>query len=272
MTNNGGTWMKRFPTLLRIVVSIAAILVLGCETASQEPAPPATCAPTVTPEQTPTSMPEATATPPLTATVTHTPTITPTPTLTPTITPTPTATPTVTPTPTITPTPTPVPITSARQLVDRYEGSIGRITAKKGFLSVEEVNATGFVIQVDRNRGVVVTSHHVVEDANDMEIVLGGRRYNLDLLGSHEYEDVAALSICCGSFVALPVSSVPVTPGTKIVAVGYPSGARAMEIIHSQGQVLRLTQRYGSGSPVIEHTAELHPGSSGSPLLRRTDM
>ena len=31
--------------------------------------------------------------------------------------------------------------------------------------------------------------------------------------------------------------------------------------------MLRLTQQYGSSSPVIEHTAELHPGSSGSPLF-----
>ena len=175
--------------------------------------------------------------------------------------PTPTLGPTPTPTPVPTPTPTPEPITSVRQLVDRYAGSIGLITAKTG---LGYGSATGFVVGVDGDKGFVATNHHVVQDAKDMEIELGGLRYDLTLLGSHEYEDVAVMSICCGSFTALPASSVPVTPGTEVVAVGFPG---TTEIIHSQGNVLGLTQRYGSSSPVIEHTAELHPGSSGGPLF-----
>ena len=169
--------------------------------------------------------------------------------------------PTATPTPTG-PTPTPEPISSIKQLVNQYEGSIGFITVRR---ELQSAGGTGFIIGTEGNKAFVVTNHHVVIDATDMEIELGGRVYDLTLLGSHEHEDVAALSICCGSFTALPVSNVPVTPGTEVVAVGFP--AKVAEIIHSQGNVLQLSQRYGSSSPVIEHTAELHPGSSGSPLF-----
>ena len=104
-----------------------------------------------------------------------------------------------------------------------------------------------------------------------MKIDLGGQTYDLTLLGSHEHEDVAVLSICCASsFISIPSSTLPVTPGTEVVAVGFPVSAK--EIIHSQGNVLKLSQRYGSSSPVIEHTAELHPGSSGSPLFNMDGM
>ena len=98
-----------------------------------------------------------------------------------------------------------------------------------------------------------------------MKIELGGQTYALNLLGSHEYEDVAVLSICCGLFTPIPHSTMPVTPGTQVVAVGFPGSTQ--QAIHSQGQVVRLTQQYGSSSPVLEHSAELHPGGSGSPLF-----
>ncbi len=181
-------------------------------------------------------------------------------------TPMPSPTPVATPTPTG-PTPTPEPISSVKQLVEQYRGSIGFITARLGS---QYAGGTGFIVGAEGNRAFVVTSHHVIEDAEEMTIELGGRQYDLTLLGSHEHEDIAVLSICCGSFTSLSPSSMPVTPGTEVVAVGFP--ARTEEIIHSNGKVLRLTQRYGSSSPVIEHTAELHPGSSGSPLFTTDGM
>ena len=163
------------------------------------------------------------------------------------------------------PTPTPRPITSVAQLVERYEPSIGVITARAWLF--QDATATGFIIGVEGERAYVVTNHHVVEGASEMKIELGGQSYDLTLLGSHEHEDVAVLSICCGSFAPIPSSTIPVTPGTEVVAVGFPSGTQSVQIIHSQGKVLRLTQQYGSSSPVLEHSAELHPGSSGSPLF-----
>lgn len=169
--------------------------------------------------------------------------------------------PTATPTPTG-PTPTPEPITSVSQLVEQYRDSIGFVTVRMGSKSA---GGTGFIVGTEGNTAFVVTNHHVVEDAQEMNIELGGQAYDLTILGSHEHEDIAVLSICCGTFTSLPSSSKPVTPGTEVVAVGFP--ARTEEIIHSQGKILRLTQRYGSSSPVIEHTSELHPGSSGSPLF-----
>lgn len=183
----------------------------------------------------------------------------------PTPTPGPSPTPESTPVPTRTPapTPTPEPITSVEQLIDRYENSIGVITADNWLLGGGV--ATGFIVGVEGDTAFVITNHHVVDGATDMKIELSGISYDLTLLGSHEYEDVAALSICCGTFRSIPHSTMPVTPGTEVVAVGFP--ARTEQAIHSQGRILRLTQHYGSSSPVLEHTAELHPGSSGSPLF-----
>ena len=177
--------------------------------------------------------------------------------------PTPAPTPKGTATPTG-PTPTPEPITSVRQLAERYRYSIGVVAIKT--TASEFHVGTGFIVGTEGNKAFVVTNQHVVADAADMRFRVEGQMYDdVTLLGSHEHEDVAVLSICCGSFTALPTSSMPVTPGTEVVVVGFPLDAE--EVIHTQGKVLRLTQRYGSSSPLIEHTAELHPGSSGSPLL-----
>ena len=200
--------------------------------------------------------------------VAPTPAPTPRPTATVTVAPTPTPTerptPVSTPRPTVTPGPTPThePISSVRQLVERYKGSIGFITVKLGS---QYAGGTGFIVGTEGTKAFVVTNHHVINDADEIKFDLGDQQYDLTLLGSHEHEDVAVLTICCGSFTSLPSSSMPVTPGTEVVAVGFP--ARTEGIIHSQGKVLRLTQRYGSSSPAIEHTSELHPGSSGSPLF-----
>ena len=173
-----------------------------------------------------------------------------------------TQTPSVTHTPTAIPQPTATlgPITSIEELVERYENSIGLITASTGV-------ASGFIVAVEGETAFVVTNHHVVDGATDMKIELGGQTYDLNLLGSHEYEDVAVLSICCGTFTPIPHSTMPVTPGTQVVAVGFPG--RTRQAIHSQGQVVRLTQQYGSSSPVLEHSAELHPGQLGQPALHK---
>lgn len=181
-------------------------------------------------------------------------------------TPTPTPVPTATPTPTG-PTPTPEPISSIKQLVNQYQDSIGSIRVES---AGQSGRGTGFIVGTEGNRAFVVTNHHVVNEATEVRIELGGRTFDPTLLGYHEHEDVAALSICCGSFTALPSSSTPITPGTEVVALGFPE--RAEEVIHTQGRVLKLTQRFGSSSPVIEHTAELHPGSSGSPLFNMDGM
>ena len=164
------------------------------------------------------------------------------------------------------PTPTPEPITSVTQLVERYKHSIGTLAVKT--TASEYQGGTGFIVGTEGNKAFVVTNHHVIDDAEEMRFVVGDERYDdITLLGSHEHEDVAVLSICCGSFTSLPSSSAPVTPGTEVVVVGIP--LQSEEVIHTQGRVLRITQRYGSSSPVIEHTAELHPGSSGSPLFTK---
>lgn len=172
-----------------------------------------------------------------------------------------------TPTPTPRPRPKPIvtPADSAPTPAPRRNlASIGQISVRTS--TGEGHGGTGFVIGTDGPRAFVVTNHHVVEDAEVMVLSLGGQRYeDVTLLGSHEHEDVAVLSVCCALFTPLSSSTMPVTPGTEVVAVGMP--LQSGEIIRSQGKVLRLTQRYGSSSPVIEHTAELHPGSSGGPLL-----
>ena len=172
-------------------------------------------------------------------------------------------TPTPQPRPTITPavsTPTPTPAPEPKPNPE----SVGQVVVRTS--TDEGRRGTGFVIGLEGDRAYVVTNHHVVEDAETMVFALGDYGYDdVTLLGSHEHEDVAVLSVCCAMFTALSSSTMPVTPGTEVEVAAMPGESE--EVIRTRGKVLRLTQQYGSSSPVIEHTAELHPGSSGSPLL-----
>ena len=215
------------------------------------PVPPTPLPTTLT--ETPTPMPTPTPTPEPTATATPIPTATPTPL--------PTATPTATHTPEPTATPTPVIPATPAELVERVKDSVVRVTA-------DYSGGTGFIFAVEDTTAFVVTNHHVVADADAIDVeVKNARTYQAILLGSNSDKDVAVMAICCDAdFLVLPWDSkVSPAVGDEVVAIGYPRGA-ANSVIATIGEVTTpdvVSEQHG----FIPHTASLNPGNSGGPLF-----
>ena len=135
--------------------------------------------------------------------------------------------------------------------------------------SIEVGAGSGFIIDPE---GFVVTNAHVVNGGNLFEVYLYGESEprNAVLLGVSECDDLAVLDIRGSGFPYLLWQETPVASSQIVYAAGYPNG----EYTETRGRV----QEAGRGGDsdwaavdqVVRHTAELHPGNSGGPLLNRS--
>ena len=123
---------------------------------------------------------------------------------------------------------------------------------------------SGFV--VDSGRGLVLTNHHVVQNARAIEVTVGDRRYEARLVGSHPASDIALLQIPASGLSQLPLGdSSRLEVGDYVVAIGNP-----FEIGQTvtAGIVSALGQGRGRGGPsYVQTDAPINPGNSGGPLI-----
>ena len=244
---------------------VAAIAATATAEAAAQATVDASVAATVA-AQAPTPTPTHTPTPTLVPTPTFTPIPTPTPTSipptpTPTLTSTPTATPTlIPPTPTLTPTPTPTP--DLASVVERVRSSVVRVETPLG-------TGSGVIVEVDSGgRAVVVTNHHVVDDAGSIDVLVNdSNRYTATLLGFDSNKDLAALSICCSSgFQAATLSHRTELPdGSTVFTMGYPLGVGRATV--TRGVVSGSWFQAEAGRWMVQTDAAINPGNSGGPLF-----
>lgn len=148
------------------------------------------------------------------------------------------------------------------ELVKRIKPSavaIETFDAKDNTLS----RGSGFFVAADR----VITNRHVIEKASRVEIhLLSGKKFTVKgVLAIDGEGDLALLSVEVpkGSAIPLPiVKSVP-QEGESVVVVGNPYG---LEGSVSNGIVSAVREISGYGK-IIQITAPISPGSSGSPVV-----
>lgn len=202
-----------------------------------------------------------------TASAPPTPTLTPSPTVTPppTATPAPTATPvpTSTPMPTATPSPTPAPPTIP-EIVRAVRPATVYILARgpgKSFAG------SGFIVSAD---GRIVTNHHVIVNAQSIQVYIGKTAYPATILATAPTDDLALLKIAA---TGLPVvtlgDSTALQVGQEVLALGYPYADEigAGEPTVTRGIVSRLGLNVSGITDAIQIDAALNPGNSGGPLV-----
>jgi len=86
--------------------------------------------------------------------------------------------------------------------------------------------SAGSGVIVDAKEGIVITNHHVVKDADEIQVsLLDGRVFNAELKGSDPDLDVAVLAIDAKDLVALKIAdSDQLDVGDLVVAIGNPFG------------------------------------------------
>jgi tetratricopeptide (TPR) repeat protein len=122
---------------------------------------------------------------------------------------------------------------------------------------------SGFFVSGDR----IITNRHVIEGSSRVEVhVLDGKKYPVKgVLAVDGEGDIALLQVDVPAAVAMPLPIVRAVPqeGESIVVVGNPFG---LEGSVSNGIVSAVRDISGYGR-IIQITAPISPGSSGSPVV-----
>jgi hypothetical protein len=131
---------------------------------------------------------------------------------------------------------------------------------------------TGVLISPD---GVLLTALHTIKNAAEVQVRLetGEVFDNVQLLGSDERRDVAALKIQAGALPVLtPGDSARLKQGDPVYAISNSDGLTwsATEGIFSAMRPADEIPGAGSGFRMLQFTAPVAPGSSGGALMDRS--
>ena len=125
---------------------------------------------------------------------------------------------------------------------------------------------SGFIVDPS---GLVVTNHHVIENADEIEVVLdSGTRIPATLRGTDEKTDLALLEIKTTSPLPFVVfgDSDQARVGDWVIAIGNPfglGGTTTSGIISARGRDIRS----GLVDDFIQIDAPINQGNSGGPLF-----
>ncbi len=127
---------------------------------------------------------------------------------------------------------------------------------------------SGFIIESD---GYIVTNHHVIDNAKEIEVVLNDRRhFDAELIGTDASSDIALLKI--------EAKNLPTTEWAKpkqlrvgewVLAIGSPFGldySVSSGIVSAKGRSL-TSPGNDNYVPFIQTDVAINPGNSGGPLF-----
>ena len=127
----------------------------------------------------------------------------------------------------------------------------------------------GSGVIVDADAGLVITNHHVIENAEQIRVTLSdGRELDAELVGSDPASDVAVIRIPAAELAAIPwADSDALRVGDFVVAIGNPFGLG--QTVTSG--IISALQRSGLGiedyEDFIQTDASINPGNSGGALV-----
>lgn len=150
-------------------------------------------------------------------------------------------------------------ITSRSQVVDFWRGVVP-----------QEGSGSGFVLD---QQGNIVTNDHVIEGAQEIEVLLAdGTAYPAQLVGADPYNDLAVVRIDAPTALLVPVeigSAATLRVGQQVIAIGNPFGldwTLTTGVVSALGRTIDTEEGLALGE-VIQTDAAINPGNSGGPLL-----
>jgi len=121
-------------------------------------------------------------------------------------------------------------------------------------------------------QGYIVTNHHVVDQAEEIEVTLSdNRKFKARLVGSDETTDLALLEIDAENLTALPlVNSDQVNVGQWVMAVGNPFNLTATVtagIVSATARNININRNKFAIESFIQTDAAINRGNSGGALV-----
>jgi serine protease DegQ len=116
--------------------------------------------------------------------------------------------------------------------------------------------------------GLILTNHHVVESADEIEVALAdGRTLPAKMVGSDPETDIAVIKVDAQDLPAITLSQDPLSVGDVVLAIGNPFGVGQTV---TQGIVSALGRNHlgiNTYENFIQTDATINPGNSGGALV-----
>lgn len=162
----------------------------------------------------------------------------------------------------------------AQDLADLTARAEPSVVALKVFDSFGNPKGEGTGFFLSEGNGLLVTNHHVIEGGRRIVAELAdGRSLEISqVLTEDKAEDLALIQVGEGPFpTGLPLAGSPARKGEDIFVLGNPLGFAStvspgiISGIHDQPD--KMPDDWPHKRPVIQITAPISPGSSGSPVM-----
>ena len=128
---------------------------------------------------------------------------------------------------------------------------------------------SGVIVSSD---GYILTNHHVVEDADKVEVMLSDERtFDAEIVGSDAKTDIAVLKVEAQGLPTLELgNSDTVEVGDIVLAIGNPFGLGqtvTMGIVGATSRSFGIMARSGGYEDFIQTDAAINRGNSGGALV-----
>jgi serine protease Do/serine protease DegQ len=133
----------------------------------------------------------------------------------------------------------------------------------------QEIASAGSGVIVDAQRGYILTNHHVVADADAIQIsLIDGTLLDAEIVGSDPATDIAVIKVDADGLTEMPIGdSTGARVGDFVIAIGNPFGLGhtvTSGIISALGRTGISRDGY---EDFIQTDASINPGNSGGALV-----
>ncbi len=134
---------------------------------------------------------------------------------------------------------------------------------------VQETSSLGSGVIVDAKNGLILTNHHVIKDAYQINVTLtDGRELSAEIIGRDEDTDVAVIQVPAKNLVQVPIAdSNALRVGDFVVAIGNPFGLGQTVTSGIVSALGRSGLGIESIEDFIQTDASINLGNSGGALV-----
>jgi Do/DeqQ family serine protease len=152
---------------------------------------------------------------------------------------------------------------------DAFRRFFGLPDGGDGGGSSQEIDSAGSGVIVDAKRGYILTNHHVIGDADEIQIsLIDGTVLDAEIVGSDPATDIAVIKVDADGLTDMPIGDSTISRvGDFVIAIGNPFGLGhtvTSGIISAKGRTGISRDGY---EDFIQTDASINPGNSGGALV-----
>ena len=132
-----------------------------------------------------------------------------------------------------------------------------------------EVGGAGSGVIVDAENGYILTNHHVVGEADEIQVsLIDGRTLDAEIVGSDAGTDIALIKVEADGLTEMPIGdSEGVRVGDFVIAIGNPYGLTHTVTSGIVSALGRNNISRDGFEDFIQTDASINPGNSGGALV-----